>query len=156
MNADPYFILGIKRGATRDELKSAYHALALKFHPDKNKDPGAEEHFKKIVAAYEDLLVIIPEKIAPSPHSKKTNDAHPEVTGPYCAHCYGSGWSEEFDICRMCMGRGKTGRTQDEPIPRNVKSPPPKVEEKDPTEDLRNAINGISGSIYKEVFEGDV
>lgn len=47
--------LGVKPGATEDDIKKAYKSLAKKFHPDKNKDAGAEEKFKEIAAAYEFL-----------------------------------------------------------------------------------------------------
>ncbi len=50
-----YNILGIKPGATEDEIRSAYKRLAIKYHPDKNTDPGAEEKFKKISEAYQQL-----------------------------------------------------------------------------------------------------
>ena len=52
---DYYNILGIERGASQDDIKKAYRQLALRFHPDKNKDPGAEEIFKDINEAYEVL-----------------------------------------------------------------------------------------------------
>ena len=55
MGKDYYKILGISRGATQDEIKKAYKKMALKFHPDKNKDPGAEDKFKEIAEAYEVL-----------------------------------------------------------------------------------------------------
>ena len=47
--------LGIKPGATEDDVKKAYRGMAKKFHPDKNDDAGAEEKFKEISAAYEYL-----------------------------------------------------------------------------------------------------
>lgn len=55
MAKDFYKILGISRTATDDEIKKAYRKLALKFHPDKNKAPAAEERFKEIAEAYEVL-----------------------------------------------------------------------------------------------------
>lgn len=55
MGKDYYKILGISKGATEDEIKKAYRKMALKYHPDKNKSPGAEEKFKEIAEAYEVL-----------------------------------------------------------------------------------------------------
>ena len=55
MGKDYYSILGISKNASDDEIKKAYRKLALKFHPDKNKSPEAEEKFKLIAEAYEVL-----------------------------------------------------------------------------------------------------
>ena len=52
MGRDFYKILGVSRDAKEDELKKAYRKLALKYHPDKNQDPGAEDKFKEIAEAY--------------------------------------------------------------------------------------------------------
>ncbi len=50
-----YDILGVNETSTQDEIKKAYRKLAIKYHPDKNKEDGAEDKFKDIAAAYETI-----------------------------------------------------------------------------------------------------
>ncbi|MCB1054938.1 MAG: J domain-containing protein [Acidobacteria bacterium] len=52
---DYYKILGVPKGADKDEIQKAYRKLARKFHPDINKTPEAEQKFKEIGEAYEVL-----------------------------------------------------------------------------------------------------
>lgn len=52
---DYYEVLGLQKGASQDEIKRAYRSLAKKYHPDVNKEPGAEEKFKEINEAYDTL-----------------------------------------------------------------------------------------------------
>ncbi len=50
---DYYEVLGVNKSASADQIKSAYRKLAVKYHPDKNKDDkGAEEKFKEASEAY--------------------------------------------------------------------------------------------------------
>ncbi|MFN5969494.1 MAG: molecular chaperone DnaJ [Microcystis sp.] len=55
MPTDYYEILGVSRDAGKEDIKRAYRRLARKYHPDVNKEPGAEERFKEINRAYEIL-----------------------------------------------------------------------------------------------------
>src|ERR1700742_5062041 len=52
---DYYKVLGVDKKASQDDIKKAYRKLARKYHPDTNKDAGAEERFKEISEAYDVL-----------------------------------------------------------------------------------------------------
>ena len=55
MSSSLYETFGLQKGASSDEIKKAYRRLARKYHPDINKEKGAEDKFKEINAAYEVL-----------------------------------------------------------------------------------------------------
>ena len=52
---DYYDILGVPKNASDDDLKKAFRKLAFQYHPDRNKESGAEEKFKEINEAYQVL-----------------------------------------------------------------------------------------------------
>ncbi|XP_040613425.1 dnaJ homolog subfamily C member 16 isoform X1 [Mesocricetus auratus] len=66
LDFDPYRVLGVSRTASQADIKKAYKKLAREWHPDKNKDPGAEDKFIQISKAYEIL----------SNEEKRTNYDH--------------------------------------------------------------------------------
>jgi hypothetical protein len=68
MGVDYYKVLGVDRGAGDDDLKKAYHKLAMRWHPDKNPTNNkkeAEAKFKQISEAYE---VALTPPASPPPH----------------------------------------------------------------------------------------
>lgn len=79
---DYYYILGIKKAATTEEIKKAYKKLALKFHPDKNDgDEFFTERFKEIQEAYETLAdtqkrTVYDTKVSSNKTAEKTNNGY--------------------------------------------------------------------------------
>jgi molecular chaperone DnaJ len=52
---DYYQVLGVPRSASQDDIRTKFRRLALEYHPDRNRDPGAQEKFKEINSAYQVL-----------------------------------------------------------------------------------------------------
>jgi curved DNA-binding protein len=52
---DYYDVLGVARNASSEDIQRSYRKLAREYHPDVNKDPGAEERFKEVAEAYDVL-----------------------------------------------------------------------------------------------------
>ncbi|CAN7937277.1 unnamed protein product [Ixodes hexagonus] len=86
---DYYELLGVDRSATDREIKKAFRKLAMKYHPDKNKEKGAEEKFKEIAQAYE----VLSDK-----EKRQKYDAHGEDA---FGHGSGSGQGPHFQDFNM-------------------------------------------------------
>jgi DnaJ-class molecular chaperone len=121
---DPYAILGVKREASQDEIRSAYRGLAKKLHPDLNPgDKQAEEKFKQVSAAYD--LLGDPEKRArfergeidasgaERPRERYYRDFHTAGANENPYHTTGgfADFVENEDILAEILGRGE-GRTR--------------------------------------------
>ncbi len=95
--ADLYETLGVSRDANSDEIKRAYRKLARELHPDINPDPGVQERFKEVTAAYDVLS---------DPQKRQQYDMGGSAFG-------GAGFNGGFgfsDIMDAFFGQGATTR----------------------------------------------
>uniref|UniRef100_A0A8C2E1F6 DnaJ homolog subfamily C member 16 n=1 Tax=Cyprinus carpio TaxID=7962 RepID=A0A8C2E1F6_CYPCA len=76
---DPYKVLGVTRSASQSEIKKVYKRLAKEWHPDKNKNPEAEDMFIKITKSYE--ILTNEEKKASYDRYGQTDNTHPYGRG---------------------------------------------------------------------------
>jgi molecular chaperone DnaJ len=108
MARDYYEVLGVARSASKEEIKRAFRGLARTYHPDVNKDPGAEERFKEINEAYEVLS-------DDDKRARYDRLGHAGVGGPGGAGAYGAagfgGFEDIFeDFFSSFVGRQSSAR----------------------------------------------
>ena len=105
MSQDLYQTLGVARGASADEIKKAYRKLAMKYHPDQNKDnPDAEAKFKDINHAY-DILKDDQKRAAYDQFGDAAFDGSMGGGGGHPGGGFGGGFSDIFeDIFGEAMG----------------------------------------------------
>jgi len=101
---DYYEILGLSKDTSAEDIKKTYRKLALKYHPDRNKDAGAEEKFKEISKAY--AVLSDPEKRA-----QYDRLGHAGIDGQYSAEDIfrNADFSGFGDIFEMFFGGGRRG-----------------------------------------------
>ena len=145
---DYYEILGVNKSATEVEIKSAYRKLALKYHPDRNKEAGATEKFKEVNTAYE---------VIGNPEKRKMYDqfGHAGVSGnqggnqgPFNYTCTNQGgrgfedifggFSHPFDIFESFFGGTSPFRQQARKIQYQLKI------------DFMEAVNGVTKNIVHQ------
>ena len=107
-----YEVLGVKSDASDDAIKKAYRALALKFHPDRNKDSGAEEKFKQVSEAWS--ILSSPEKRQEHDRALHFQNANghwgnmgagdPIFDHFFRNHGFGGSWENIFGRQRRPMG----------------------------------------------------
>jgi molecular chaperone DnaJ len=91
---DFYEILGVQRNASDDEIKKSYRKLAMKYHPDRNKDDKeSERKFKEAAAAYE----ILKDKEKRSAYDQYGHDAFRQGGGSQGFGDFGGGFSDIFE-----------------------------------------------------------
>ncbi|MGY3230207.1 curved DNA-binding protein [Luteibacter sp. HA06] len=143
---DYYEALGVKPEATDAEIKAAYRKLARKYHPDKNKEPGAEDKFKAINEANEALKD--PEKRRAYDQLRAGGYRQGEQFRPPPGFGQGGGGSYDFgqggggggdfsDFFESLFGGGGRARGQQQSQARRGRDIQAKIET-----DLQTAFNG--------------
>ncbi|MBF6600411.1 MAG: molecular chaperone DnaJ [Dehalococcoidia bacterium] len=108
---DYYDVLGVARNASPEELKKAFRRLAMRYHPDRNAEAGAEARFKEVNEAYE--VLSDPERRAM--YDRFGHAAAQGGENPFARGFEGFGFGGLGDIFDAFFG-GANGRTQRGPV----------------------------------------
>lgn len=105
MTKNYYDVLGVSKQASDQDIKRAYRKLAKQYHPDVNKEPGAQDQFKAIQEAFDVLS---------DPDKKANYDRYGSPEGPtfgqgtYDGDGYGEGSAQFEDLFRQFGGGSRT------------------------------------------------
>ena len=99
---DYYEVLGLSKGASKDEIKKAYRKIAMKYHPDKNPgDQEAEAKFKEVAEAYS----VLSDDQKKSHYDQFGHAPEGGMGGGFGANPFGGGFGIDLDeALRMFMG----------------------------------------------------
>lgn len=103
---DYYEVLSATRDASPDDIKRAYRKAAMRYHPDRNKDPGAEERFKEASEAYEVLS-------DPDKRDRYDRHGHAGLNGVGMHDFAGMGADDIFSIFGDLFGGAFGGRSRE-------------------------------------------
>lgn len=147
---DPYATLGIKRGASLDEIKSAYRRLAKELHPDANVgDAAAAEKFQELQAAYDSLT----DPDGPPAGAPAWTFEHGMSADDYAR---GSELSDLFgDIAGNRRGRVSGAASTSMNVPGEDLAHPLRITEEEAAEGLHRTIDVVTGhSVTVEIEPG--
>ena len=116
---DYYQILGVDATASQEEIKKAYRSLAVKYHPDKNSDHSAEDKFKEINEAYEN----VGDAGKRQQYDQQRQFGNSAGGGPFGFHFHNAGFGNMDDIFGdflRNMGGGRPQRNPDTSVQLNI------------------------------------
>ncbi|USK90852.1 molecular chaperone DnaJ [Rossellomorea marisflavi] len=111
---DYYEVLGVEKGASKEEMKKAYRKLSKKYHPDINKEADAADKFKEVKEAYE----VLSDDQKRAQYDRFGHTDPNQGFGGGGAGDFGGGFGGFEDIFNTFFGGGGGGRRRDPNAPR--------------------------------------